>query len=98
MFLSGDRAYMTARMNDLLEGYRQFFEFSPMELHLVEALRTMRMVYHAGWLASRWEDPAFPLAFPWFNTVGYWEDQILGLREQSALMDEGPLQVGSNYL
>ncbi len=91
MFLSGDRAYMTARLADLLEGYTRFYEFDPVELHLVEALRTLRMIHHSGWLASRWQDPAFPIAFPWFNTIQYWEQQILDLREQSALMDEGPL-------
>ncbi len=92
MFLSGDRAYMTARLNDLLNGYTQFFDFDPVELHLIEAMRTLRMIHHAGWLASRWEDPAFPLAFPWFNSIKYWEQQILDLREQSALMDETPLK------
>ncbi len=91
MFLSGDRPYMSARLGDLLEGYTQFYDFDPAELHLLEALRTLRMIHHPGWLASRWQDPAFPFAFPWFNTVQYWEQQILDLREQSALMDEEPL-------
>ena len=91
MFLSGDRQYQTARLADLLDGYTQFFDFNPAELHLVEALRTMRMIYHPGWLASRWQDPAFPISFPWFNTLQYWEQQVLDLREQSALMDEMPL-------
>ncbi len=88
MFLSGDREYMTARLGDLLEGYTQFFNFDPAELHLMEALRTQRMIHYAGWLASRWSDPAFPLAFPWFNTPRYWEEHILSLREQAALQDE----------
>lgn len=92
MFLSGDRDYMTARLNELLQGYIQFFEFNPAELNLIEALRTMRMIHYAGWLAKRWKDPSFPIAFPWFNAMEYWEDHILGLREQSALMDEEPLQ------
>jgi len=91
MFLSGDRAYQTARLADFLEGYSRFMDFNPSELHLIEALRTMRMVHHAGWLASRWEDPAFPIAFPWFNSTKYWEQLILDLKEQSALMDEEPL-------
>lgn len=91
MFLSGDRAFMTARLADLLVGYTDFAEFNPAELHLVEALRTMRMIHYAAWLARRWDDPAFPLAFPWFNTTNYWEDHILSLREQAALMDEPPL-------
>lgn len=91
MFLSGDRAYMTARLADVLAGYTQFYDFNPSELYLVEALRTLRMIHYAAWLASRWTDPAFPLAFPWFNTVRYWEEHILFLREQQALLNEPPL-------
>lgn len=91
MFLSGNRAYMTARLADLLEGYTQFYDFNPAELHLLEALRTLRLIHYAAWLARRWDDPAFPRAFPWFNTVNYWEEHILTLREQAALLDEPPL-------
>ncbi len=91
MLLSGDRAYMTARLADLLEGYTQFYDFNPAELHLIEALRTMRMIHYAAWIASRWEDPAFPLAFPWFDTVNYWEEHVLTLREQAALLNEPPM-------
>jgi Ser/Thr protein kinase RdoA (MazF antagonist) len=91
MFLSGDRTYMTTRLADLLEGYSQFYDFNPAELHLLEALRTLRMIHYAAWIASRWQDPAFPLAFPWFDTVNYWEGHVLSLREQAALLDEPPL-------
>ena len=91
MFLSGDRAHMTARLADLLEGYTQFRDFEPRELHVVEALRTLRMMHYAAWLARRWDDPAFPRAFPWFNSPRYWEEHILALREQAALMEEPPL-------
>jgi len=58
---------------------------------MIEALRTIRIIHYAGWLAQRWNDPAFPIAFPFFNTQQYWQDQILSLREQAALMDEPPL-------
>jgi Ser/Thr protein kinase RdoA (MazF antagonist) len=61
------------------------------ELHLVEALRTLRLIHYAAWLAQRWDDPAFKQAFPWFNTQRYWQDRILELREQVALMQEPPL-------
>ena len=61
------------------------------ELHLVEALRTLRLIHYAAWIARRWDDPAFPAAFPWFNTQRYWQDRILELREQIAAMDEPPL-------
>ena len=91
MLLSGDRATMTRQLSDVLAGYEDFFEFDRRELHLLEALRTLRMIHYAYWLASRWEDPAFPAAFPWFQTTKYWQDQILQLREQVAAMQESPL-------
>jgi Ser/Thr protein kinase RdoA (MazF antagonist) len=93
MFLSGEREEMSAQLTDLLAGYREFADFNPRELHLVEALRTLRMLHHAAWLARRWDDPAFPIAFPWFGEARYWEDLLLGLREQLGQMQESPLQL-----
>ncbi len=91
MLLSGDRIEMSRQLADLLAGYEDFHEFSPRELHLVEALRTLRLIHYSAWIARRWDDPAFPAAFPWFNTQRYWQDRVLELREQIALMDEPPL-------
>ena len=91
MLLSGDRASMTQQLGDVLDGYEDFAEFDRAELHLVEALRTLRLMHYAAWIARRWDDPAFPAAFPWFNTQRYWQDRILELREQVAAMDEAPL-------
>ncbi len=91
MLLSGDRDDMVRQLSDLLAGYEDFCDFDPRELHLLEALRTLRLLHYSAWLAMRWEDPAFPAAFPWFGTVHYWQDRILELREQVALMDEPPL-------
>jgi Ser/Thr protein kinase RdoA (MazF antagonist) len=65
--------------------------FERAELQLLEALRTLRLIHYSAWIARRWDDPAFPVAFPWFNTQRYWQDRILELREQIALMDEPPL-------
>jgi Ser/Thr protein kinase RdoA (MazF antagonist) len=93
MLLSGERADMQRQMGDVLAGYEDFCDFDPRQLHLVEALRTLRLVHYSAWLARRWDDPAFPAAFPWFNTQRYWQDRILELREQVALMDEPPLWV-----
>lgn len=92
MCLSGERKAQQAQLLRLLEGYCEFREFDADELMLVEALRTLRMVHYAGWLARRWDDPAFPASFPFFNTQRYWQDHILALREQSAVLDEPPLQ------
>lgn len=91
MLLSGDRASMTQQLHAVLAGYEDFFEFDPRELHLLEALRTLRLIHYSAWLARRWDDPAFPAAFPWFNTAHYWQARILELREQVALMQEPPL-------
>jgi Ser/Thr protein kinase RdoA (MazF antagonist) len=91
MLLSGERNEMVVQMADILAGYEDFCDFNPRELYLVEALRTLRLIHYSGWLASRWGDPAFPAAFPWFNTQRYWQDRVLELREQIALMDEPPL-------
>jgi len=93
MLLSGDRASMTRQLADVLSGYDDFYEFDRRELLLLEALRTLRLIHYSAWIARRWDDPAFPAAFPWFNTQRYWQDRILELREQIALMDEEPLRV-----
>ena len=91
MLLSGDRAEMSLQLQHLLTGYQTFYDFNPRELHLLEALRTLRLLHYSAWIAKRWDDPAFPMAFPWFNTPRYWQDRIIELREQLALMNEEPL-------
>ena len=91
LFLSGSRAEMTVQLADLLEGYGRFAAFDARELHLVESLRTLRILHYAAWLGRRWEDPAFRQAFPWFDTRRYWDEHVLALREQQALMQEPPL-------
>ncbi|HJT60851.1 MAG TPA: serine/threonine protein kinase [Burkholderiales bacterium] len=93
MLLSGDRAAMSLQLRAVLAGYEQFMEFERTELNLLEALRTLRLIHYSAWIARRWDDPAFPAAFPWFNTQRYWQDRILELREQIALMQEEPLAV-----
>ena len=91
MLLSGTREEQERQLGEVMAGYLAFYDFDRSQLHLVEALRTLRLIHYAGWLAKRWADPAFPSAFPWFGTPRYWQDRILELREQIALMDEPPL-------
>jgi Ser/Thr protein kinase RdoA (MazF antagonist) len=91
MLLSGEREDRVRQMGDVLAGYEDFYEFDPRELHLIEALRTLRLIHYSAWLARRWDDAAFKQAFPWFNTQIYWQNRILELREQIALMEEPPL-------
>jgi len=88
MLISGDRMTMGQQLGHLLRGYEDFMEFDDRELVLVEALRTLRLLHYSAWLARRWSDPAFPIAFPWFNTPRYWQDRVIELREQIAAMQE----------
>ncbi len=91
LLLPAGRADASRALTDLLAGYEDFAEFDLRELHLIEALRTLRLIHYSTWLARRWNNPAFPVAFPRFNTQRYWEDRILELREQIGAMQEGPL-------
>lgn len=91
MLLSGDRSLQLAQLSELVDGYNEFHEFNPAELVLIEALRTMRLMYYSAWLARRWDDPAFPKSFPWFNTERYWAGHILELREQLSALEQEPL-------
>jgi Ser/Thr protein kinase RdoA (MazF antagonist) len=91
MFLSGERAEQEPQLAELLAGYLEFREFDPAELQLIEALRALRIMHYAAWIARRWQDPAFKIGFPWFGTPRYWEDHVLTLREQLALLQEAPL-------
>lgn len=93
MLLSGDRGSMAGQLAEVLAGYESFHPFDRRELNLIEALRTLRLLHYSAWLARRWDDPAFPAAFPWFGSQHYWQDRILELREQIALLDEPPLDL-----
>ena len=93
MLLSGDRDQQQGQLNRVLAGYQQFCPFSGAELNLIEPLRTLRIIHYSAWLARRWEDPAFPHNFPWFNTQRYWSDHILTLREQLSALQEPPLSM-----
>ena len=93
MMLSGDRNQRQAQLLELVEGYNEFSDFRVRELALVESLRAMRQMHYSAWLARRWEDPAFPRNFPWFNTERYWAEHILDLKEQVSALQEPPLEL-----
>jgi Ser/Thr protein kinase RdoA (MazF antagonist) len=93
MLLSGTRDEQCRQLSLFLGGYDEFHTFNTAQLALIEPLRTLRIMYHAAWIARRWHDPAFPHAFTWFGTVRYWSDHVLALREQLAALDEPPLDV-----
>ena len=91
MLLSGDRAQRTGQLSGLLDGYEQFRDFDRRELALIEPLRTLRLLHYSAWLARRWQDPIFPINFPWFGTSDYWKGQIQMLQDQCEAMAEEPL-------
>ncbi|PID60170.1 MAG: serine/threonine protein kinase [Gammaproteobacteria bacterium] len=91
MFLSGERDYAEARLAALLDGYLEFRDFDLAELDLVEPLRTLRIIHYAAWIGRRWDDPAFRQAFPFFDSERFWDEHILSLREQMAMLEEAPL-------
>ena len=92
MLLSGDKEDQSNQLEAILEGYEMFSHFNGTELALIEPLRALRMMHYTAWIARRWHDPAFPKAFPWFNTERYWSEHVLALREQFANLHEAPLR------
>jgi Ser/Thr protein kinase RdoA (MazF antagonist) len=93
MLLSGDRAQRTRQLGALVDGYEQFRPFDRRELALIEPLRTLRLIHYSAWLARRWDDPIFPINFPWFGSSDYWQGQVQMLEEQLEAMQEEPLVV-----
>jgi Ser/Thr protein kinase RdoA (MazF antagonist) len=91
MLLSGERAQRQRQLGALLDGYEQVRDFDRAELALIEPLRTLRLIHYSAWLARRWDDPAFPAAFPWFGSSDYWKGQVQVLEEQLEAMAEPPL-------
>ncbi len=91
MLLSGERGAMNRQLAAVLEGYESFMDFERRELRLIEPLRTLRMIHHSAWIARRWNDPAFPIAFPWFESPKYWAEQTTRLHQQIDAMAEPPL-------
>lgn len=86
MLLSGTPEQMQIQLNRILQGYCDFYDYNPREIQLIEALRALRLLQYAAWVAKRWGDPAFPLNFPWFNTFNYWQELLQDLGEQSFLL------------
>jgi Ser/Thr protein kinase RdoA (MazF antagonist) len=93
MLLSGDRLQRTRQLGALVDGYEQFRDFDRRELALIEPLRTLRLIHYSAWLARRWQDPTFPINFPWFGSSDYWQGQVQMLEEQLEAMQEDPLVV-----
>lgn len=93
MLCTGDAPARAQQMNWLLEGYEVFRPLERRELHLIEPLRAMRLLHYHAWIAKRWDDPAFPAAFPWFGSPRHWEQVIVQLQEQVLALREPVLEL-----
>jgi len=93
MLLSGDAISQQRQMAEIVEGYEVFGRFDKRELALIEPLRALRVLNYNAWLARRWDDPAFPISFPWFNTPRYWSEHILELKELLSGLQEPALRL-----
>ena len=91
MLLDGEAEEMHQQFYELVEGYHVFFDLNWKQARLIEPLRALRMIYYSSWLARRWDDPAFPRSFPWFNSPSYWQGQIESLREQIERIERPPI-------
>ncbi len=91
MLLSGEQQEMALQLSYLREGYETFRPLDTREIGLIEPLRTLRLIHYAAWLARRWNDPAFPAAFPWFGSRQYWQEQVTILEHQLAALNAPPL-------
>jgi Ser/Thr protein kinase RdoA (MazF antagonist) len=91
MFISGSPDERRRQWDDLIEGYGQFQDLDPAEIHLIEPLRALRMVHHAAWIAARWGDPAFPRAFPWFTSPRFWQEHLSDLWQQYDALGQPPM-------
>ncbi len=93
MLLSGDYSQRCAQLAEIVDGYNEFYDFPVTQIGAIETLRTMRLINYAAWLGKRWEDPAFPMHFPWFNSPRYWAEHVLELREQFSALQAAPLKL-----
>jgi Ser/Thr protein kinase RdoA (MazF antagonist) len=91
MLSAGTAAQQQQEWAQLMEGYERFAHFDFAEVALIESLRAIRMLNHAAWLATRWADPAFPRAFPWFAEARFWERHVAELQEQLEAVEDPPL-------
>ncbi|MBW1215380.1 serine/threonine protein kinase [Pantoea allii] len=97
MLISGDRQEQRIQWDILLDAYSEFSDFDINELSLIEPLRAMRMIYYLAWVVRRWQDPAFPRAFPWMTDEDFWRRQILQFIEQEKVLREPPLQLAPQF-
>ncbi|MBL7554608.1 MAG: serine/threonine protein kinase [Bdellovibrionaceae bacterium] len=81
MLLSYNDETLADEKDAFIEGYQMFREFPFHQLDWIEALRGLRIIMYAGWIAKRWEDPSFPKLFPDFGNFSYWAEEVEALEK-----------------
>jgi len=80
MLLPGPAESSKKEIDWFLKGYRTFREFDMRSLELIPALRGMRLIHFASWLAVQSHDPHFEKHFPEVKMPKYWNGLIKELQ------------------
>lgn len=94
MLLSGEENEQKIQLQKIITAYQEFRDFPFNEVKMIESLRTLRMLHHCAWLARRWDDPAFAVAFPWFDESSYWLGHIQDLTNQLDAIKRNNIALG----
>ncbi|SHF46835.1 Ser/Thr protein kinase RdoA involved in Cpx stress response, MazF antagonist [Modicisalibacter ilicicola DSM 19980] len=89
MLTAQNEQELNMQLSELLEGYEEAMPFDRRQLDWIEPLRTLRLMRYSAWLVARWQDPAFPRAFPWVAGEDYWDQHIRILEQQRLILDKG---------
>ncbi len=89
LLVPGRDEYAQGKLRILLDAYDTMRPFDRRQLRLIEPLRALRFIHFSAWIGRRWQDPAFPRAFPQFGTEPYWREQLADLREQLEICQNG---------
>lgn len=93
MLLYGEKQEQRLQLDMLIELYQEFYEFDINQIKLIEPLRAMRMIHHLAWIIQRWQDPAFPIAFPWITDLDFWYQQLVIFKQQIQAIKSPPIQL-----
>ena len=78
----------------LVDGYETMRRFDRKSLRFVEALRALRILRYAAWIAQRWRDPAFQRAFPDWDDARSWQRELSELEQQRAHVEAAFARAG----
>ncbi len=86
MLFFGTAEEQGQQKDTFFEAYEMFRPFQETHFQLAEALRSLRMIRHSAWVGQRFSENIFQRAFPYFSERRYWEEFLLSMKEQVALL------------